>query len=598
MKAKGTLLLTILVWVGLPLPVRVEATPRQAVRPGSGQIGIETFFNESYTSLLLRYPEAVTGMGLPGLHAQVSDRLDDHSLNYLRQTQELEREILLRLRSFDHGVLTAAQRLSADVYDWYLDDLVAGQPFADNDYPLNPTPFSVNAQVLQLFMYHHPIAKLQDARDYVRRLSRIKPKFDQLIEGLQRRERTGIVLPFFLIRPLIAELKSIADVRADQTPFYGVLAARLKEHCPTDQPDDRQILAEAESEIDASVIPAYRMLIRFLEGQLRFADNRAGIWKQTRGKAAYAHLLRHYTTTELSAEQMHELGKRELERIHADMCQRFAALGYPARRSLPSLFVRLERDSGSLTGAEALATYERIIERADQSMAALFGHRPRSGLIVVGSRSGSSYLPPSMDGLRPGVFLAYNQGAVPRFSMASLAYHEAVPGHHYQLAVSQELDLPLMRRDMGFGAHVEGWALYAERLAWEQGLYSGDAYGDLGRLQYEAYRAARLVVDTGLHAKRWSFAQAVDFMVKNTGMSRGGMQSEVVRYICVPGQATAYFIGFLKILDLRERARTALGACFDLREFHDILLGNGALPLPVLERLVDAYIEKRKNGPG
>jgi len=183
---------------------------------------------------------------------------------------------------------------------------------------------------------------------------------------------------------------------------------------------------------------------------------------------------------------------------------------------------------------------------------------------------------------------------VPKYTMASLAYHEAVPGHHFQLAIVQELNLPILRRDMGFTGHIEGWALYAERLAKEMGLYTNDPYGDLGRLQMEAFRAARLVVDTGLHAKRWSFDQAVDYMVENTGRQRAAMQAEVARYVSIPGQATAYYVGFLKVLELRGRAQNALGNRFDLKEFHNVLLVNGTVPLDVLEQLVDAYILARK----
>ena len=246
-----------------------------------------------------------------------------------------------------------------------------------------------------------------------------------------------------------------------------------------------------------------------------------------------------------------------------------------------------------VSGAQIVPAFEQIIRKTERRSAAVFDLKPRSEVSVVGGASGEYYIPPAMDGSRPGVFYAQNKGVIPRYSMASLAYHEAVPGHHFQLAIAQELNLPLLRRDMDFTAHIEGWALYAERLAKEMGLYAGDPQGDLGRLQFEAFRAARLVVDTGLHTRRWTFDQAVDFMEKNTGMPRNAMMGEAARYISAPGQATAYCVGFLKILELRERAKAALGERSDLKEFHNILLANGTLPLTVLERLCEANIVER-----
>jgi len=298
----------------------------------------------------------------------------------------------------------------------------------------------------------------------------------------------------------------------------------------------------------------------------------------------------------MTADQIHELGLQKLERIHLEMRSIFDQLGYPQDESLPELYTRVTNDSGVYSGDEIVKGYEDIIMKADQSMGEAFDLRPSIGVIVVGGPSGGYYTPPAVDGSRPGMFYAQNEGLQPRFSMPTLAYHEAIPGHHFQIAIAQQLDLPSFRRASDFLAYVEGWALYAERLASELGLYGDDLYGELGRLQAEAWRAARLIVDTGIHSRQWTFDQAVDFMVENTGKSEYAMQGEVSRYISIPGQATAYYIGYTKILEVRQRAMDELGDQFDLKEFHNLLLGSGAMPLDMLDQVMTDYIQSKKAG--
>lgn len=583
-------------------PVAAAATPppataQAALSPlaaGLERLDADAFFDESYKRLLLRSPEYVTTLGLTRLFGIGNDRLTDVSAGYQRETQGLERAILELLRRYDRAKLTPAQRLTADVYDWYLDDRVRGQAFAYDDYPLNPTVFSVHNDLMQFFTDIHPVRTAQEARDYVTRLAQVKTKYEQVIEGLKQREQAGVVLPRFLIPVVLSDLRPIAQASPTSTPFYTVFAGKVNALAGLGDAEKQALLADAEKQIAASVIPAYKLLVEYLERQQTVATNDAGIWKLADGAAYYAYLLRHHTTTNLTADQIHELGKSELQRIHAEMRQTFGTLGYDTTQGLPALYNRLAQDGGLVSGAQIVATYEQLIRGAEERLSVVFDQKPRARVIVIGGPTGGYYMPPAVDGSRPGAFYAQATGIVPKYTMASLAYHEAVPGHHFQLAIAQELNLPILRRDMGFTGHVEGWALYAERLAKEMGLYTNDPYGDLGRLQMEAFRAARLVVDTGLHAKRWSFDQAVDYMVENTGRQRAAMQAEVARYVSIPGQATAYYVGFLKVLELRQRAKDALGARFDLKEFHNVLLVNGTVPLEVLEQLVDEYIQAKK----
>ena len=268
----------------------------------------------------------------------------------------------------------------------------------------------------------------------------------------------------------------------------------------------------------------------------------------------------------------------------------FDELGYPQDDDLPALIGRVVRDSGTLAGDGVAAAYETLIEEAREKVGVAFDLRPLAEVVVQAGPAGDYYNPPAVDGSRPGVFYARMTGSTERFAMPTLAYHETIPGHHLQLAIAQELPLPMLRKDLSFMAYAEGWALYAEQLAYELGFYQDDPYGNIGRLQAEAFRAARLVVDTGIHAKEWRYDRAVDFMVENTGLPRDMVETEVARYIVWPGQATAYKIGMLKILELRQRAMDALGDRFDLKGFHNVVLGSGSLPLEVLERVVDDWI--------
>jgi uncharacterized protein (DUF885 family) len=274
-----------------------------------------------------------------------------------------------------------------------------------------------------------------------------------------------------------------------------------------------------------------------------------------------------------------------------------AQLGYPQNETIPELFDRVATDGGIIPAASVLSTYEGIIDIAEQRLDAAFDIFPTADVVVKPDPSGGFYIGPSFDGTRPGAFYAGTTNNEPWFQMPSLTYHESIPGHHTQIAIAMEQDVPAFRKIVHVTAFVEGWALYAERLAYELGWYDNDPYANLGRLQYEALRAARLVMDTGIHDMGWSFDQAVQFNHENVGWSIGASQNAAARYSVWPGQATAYMIGMLRILDERQRAMDALGAQFDLKGFHRAVLSNGAVPLDVLSGVVDIYIADVQAGP-
>jgi uncharacterized protein (DUF885 family) len=572
------------------LPSLIDSVPE----PES--TGFDSFLEASFRSLMIRDPETVLELGLSEVYQTPTDQLTNISDGYVRETQTLEADILNQLRKYDRSGLTAEQQLSYDIYAWYLGDRVNGQAFMYDDYPVNPTVFSEHLSLLQWFTDLRPLNNLQDAQDYIACLRQVDTKFNQLIDNLERREENGAMLPGFLVNWILSDLRVIANSSASLTPYYTSFESKVNSLAEIGESDRQSLLNDAKDAINTSVIPAYQSLVNYFEHLQGVTTNDAGVWKFPDGEAYYAYALRHYTSTDLSADQIHELGLQALDRIHADMRTIFDQLGYPQEEDLPSLFARVAQDSGYASGDEIVRGYEEIISAADQKTVSAFDLQPNIGVIVVGGPTGGYYNAPAVDGSRPGMFYAADNGQVANFGMPTLAYHEAIPGHHTQIAIAQQLDLPSFRKGSDFSAYVEGWALYAEHLAYELGFYEGDPYGNLGRLQAEAFRAARLVVDTGLHAKKWNFAQAVDFMVANTGMTEYMMQGEVSRYISLPGQAAAYYIGYTRIMELRQHAMDLLGDQFDIKEFHNVILGNGAMPLDILEQVVNNTIQTKLGG--
>jgi uncharacterized protein (DUF885 family) len=321
------------------------------------------------------------------------------------------------------------------------------------------------------------------------------------------------------------------------------------------------------------------------------APSAIGVGQYPMGAEYYNHKLRHHTTTDLTAAEIHQLGLDELVRIHAEMRALFDQLGYPRNETLGELYARVEIDGGIIPAASVKSTYEDIVAATELVIDQAFDIFPSASVIVADDPSGGFYIGPSFDGSRPGAFYAGTENDEAWYRMPSLAYHEAIPGHHTQIAIAMDQDGPSFRRVVRFTAFVEGWALYAERLAYEQGWYANDIYGNLGRLQYEALRAARLVMDTGIHSMGWSFDQAVQFNMDNLGASTGSSQSAAGRYSVWPGQATAYMVGMLRILELRQHAMDLLGAQFDLKAFHRVVLQSGGIPLSLLDDVIERYIE-------
>ncbi len=572
-----------------PTSTALPAPTPDPLLAGLRGLSIEDFFHEAYRRWMRRDPETLTTLGLADVYGVGDANLTDISDSFIRQTQSLESRTLELLRSYDRSAFTETQCMTADIYEWFLDDLVRGHRFMYDDYPVNPITTSVHYNLYALFTIYHPLNDLQDANDYISRLSQVGTKFDQLIEGLKRREERGVVIPAFLIPYVLPDIDALASGTPSSHAYFTSFSRRLK---GINEEVGRALSAQVQDQIAQTVMPAYGRLATSLREQQAKAPNRVGVWQFPDGEAYYAQSLRRHTTTEMTADEIHQLGKQNVERIQGEMRALFASLGYPSGESISSLFERLTRDTGVYQGQAAVKAYEDALTEAQAVLPQVFSMLPKADVAVIGGDDGDYYMPASYDGSRPGLFFARTDAASPRFDFKTTAFHEMVPGHHLQIALAMEIpNLADLRRGMQFNAYTEGWALYAERLMAELGVYTDDPPGDLGRLRMEAFRAARLVVDTGMHAKRWDFNQSVDYLVQAAGFPPDYAQREITRYSVWPGQATSYYIGFLRLLELRQKTREALGARFDLKAFHQVILANGSMPLRILERLVDGYIK-------
>ena len=351
----------------------------------------------------------------------------------------------------------------------------------------------------------------------------------------------------------------------------------------------------AAFEIEQSFFPAYVELITYLDSLGGQATTDAGVWRLPDGEAYYAYLLAESTSTGMSPAEIHELGLREVERIRAELYELFAAMGYNTEQELEPLIQQATREGGFVGGrGRILDEYYQLIAGAEERLDEMFDISPRAELIVTGDQDGGGgyYLAASINGERPGAFHAGVGGQVPQYFMPTITYREGVPGHHFQIALSQEMDLPLFRNVLQYNGFVVGWALDAERLAKEMGLYKDNPHGDVGRLELELLRAVRLVVDTGLHDQGWTRQEARDYMIE--AMGGAGWTHEVERYVVLPGQATGYMVGMLTILEQRQKAQEALGESFDIVAFHRVVLENGSLPLDILKEVVNQWIASVK----
>jgi len=571
---------------------------------------LNLFYEKVFAEAVFKEPELLSSLGLVeqfGITGH-SGKLNDASPAHQEEVIARFKKDLAQLHQYPLGRQTPSQLLSTHVLDWFLQRQAEGEEFQWHNYPVNQL-FGIQNEFPSFMANTHRLLRRKDCNYYLMRLEALPTKFDQLLESLKVREEKQILPPRFVVEKV---LKEMSDFVA-QSAATNILAKSFKERAAKikelsdEQRADYQ--TRVEKAVNDRVYPAYRKLIAYFQALLPKTTTDDGVWKLPKGDAFYAYALRENTTTTLKPDEVHELGVREVARIESEMRTLLDANGFagkPIGESMVALgkdprFLYPNDDKGR---AEALVDYTHLINQATERSQQLFLRFPKAKCEVRRvpefkelTAPGAYYSAGAQDGSRPGIFFANlrDMNEVPKWSMPTLAYHEGVPGHHWQISTAQELKgLPQFRKVVPFTAYAEGWALYCEWLAKQVGWYEGDPFGDLGRLRDELFRGVRLVVDTGIHAKRWTREQAIAYMLEKTGMGEKDVTAEIERYIVMPGQACAYKIGMLKIQELRRRAQEQLGDKFDQREFHDTLLKNGALPLEILEEQVNAYIKTKR----
>jgi uncharacterized protein (DUF885 family) len=567
---------------------------------------INLLYMRTFLRFAMDSPELLTMLGFLeklGLHGH-NARLADASVGHETKTYLRTAKDLRLLRSYDRKRQSKGQLLSTDIMDWFLDDQARSEPYRFHNYPLNQM-FGIQSELPNFMLTLHPLVSGLEARNYLRRLSKFGIKFDQVLEGLKMREQKDVIPPRFVIRRVLDEMIAFAGQPAVENPLYTVFKDKLAK-LKLSASEQQRLLSEAEAQINAIVYPAYQKFITYFTALETKATDDDGVWKLPDGDSYYAYCLRSNTTTEMDPDEVHAIGLAEVDRIEAEMKDILARLGYPDVENAPRKLQEFAKEDRFLFPntdegrSQALAEYQRILDQVNANLDSHFDVRPKAAMKVERvpefrekTSAGAYYQPADLGGGRPGVFYANlrDMSEVAKFGMKTLAYHEGIPGHHFQIAIAQELrGVPFFRRLVPFTAYSEGWALYAEKLAREFGIYADDPYSELGCLDAELFRAVRLVVDTGIHARRWTRQQAIDYMQQHTASILESIVSEVERYIVMPGQACAYKIGEIKILELRAKARQTLGEKFDLRQFHNVILKNGAMPLSLLEQVVEAYI--------
>ena len=521
----------------------------------------------------------------------------DVSLKATHQSQQRTREALMRLLAIDRSTLSEQDQLNHQLFERQYTVDVAEQQFLLHLLPVNQRGGIQNESSLADLLQFDTV---RDYEDWIARLRAFPMYMAQTMALMKQGMREGMLHPAVVMKRVPAQIRKQLVGRPQDSLYYKPFRAFKVELSESEQ---SRLRKDAAAAIESCVLPSYRAFLDFFEKEyLPACFDEIGCWQRPNGQAMYAALVNRFTTTELTPQQIHDIGLKEVARIRAEMETIQREVGYTGSFQEFLTHLRTDKQFYYETPEQLLEAYRECCRKIDPNLPKLFLRLPKTGYNIVPipdqmapDTTTAYYQPPTADGIRPGGYYVnlYRPDTRPKYEIDALSLHESVPGHHLQIALSMEMtEIPEFRRYSGQTAFVEGWALYTEKLGGELGLYK-DPYSRFGQLTYEMWRAVRLVVDTGMHSLKWNRQQAIDFFAANTAKSLLDIENEIDRYIVWPGQALAYKIGELRIRELRSLAEQQLGNRFDIREFHDVILRNGAVPLDVLEEQVRAWIEKR-----
>jgi len=566
---------------------------------------LNVFFEETFNRELMESPEFQTYMGMKSNKGKWDDRSEEEAAKDLAQSKN----DLKRLTSeFDFDKLDDGTKLSYRLAKLNLEQQIEGYNWRHHTYPVNQMRGWQSSLPTFLINFHR-VADLEDAEAYISRLEGVAASADQRLAGMKLRQEKGILPPKFVFDHVIRDIGNVTKGAPFEAGEDSTLLADFKKKVAglkLDEAKSADLIKRAEAALVSSVKPSYDKLLTLVKAQQAATNTDDGAWKLPDGGDFYSYRLRRITTTDMTASEIHDLGLSEVARIHGEMRAIMKKVDFKGDLQDFFAFTRDDAQFYYPNTEEGKAAYLKkatdMINIMKSRLDEVFITKPKADLEVrkveafrERSAGKAFYNRPAPDGSRPGYYYAnlYDMKSMPTYQMEALAYHEGIPGHHMQLAIMQELEnVPKFRKFGGYTAYSEGWGLYSEALPKEMGFYE-DPYSDFGRLAMELWRACRLVVDTGLHDKKWTREKAIDYLKVNTPNPEGDVIKAIERYIVMPGQATAYKIGMIKILALREMAKEKLGDKFDIREYHEVVLKDGAVPMKILEENVNQWIKSK-----
>lgn len=565
------------------------------------------FFQESFDNDVAESPIFQGYLGIKEDYAKWDDFSEEQAA---KDNARTEAELAYLREQFDYDSLSPADQESYRVFEILSEKELQSYLWRHHYYPMNQM-FGWQSQVPSFLITVHRIDTKQDAEDYIARLHGVKKLMGQIVTGLEIRQAKGVIPPKFVFSHVISDIENLMQgAPLDDSKTDHILLDDFKKKIGKLELADAEkqaLIEQAKDALNTSFREGYETVLGFLEKQELQATDDAGVWKLPDGEAYYENRLYHHTSTPMTADEIHELGLAEVARIHGEMRELIKEIGFEGdlqaffeHSKTSEKFRYPETDEAREDYLRAANAYLKGMEAKLPEAFSTLPKAPVEIRAVEKFREKSAgigfYQPATPDGSRPGLFYVnlYKMESVPKTEIEALVYHETLPGHHMQISIAQELEaMPEFRKHANFTAYSEGWGLYSELLPKEMGFYQ-DPYSDFGRLTMELWRATRLVVDTGIHARKWTREQAIDYIMQNYPAGESEAVKAAERYIVMPGQATAYKIGMLKILEAREAAKATLGERFDIREFHDAVLKSGALPLSMVEANVERWVEEKQ----